>query len=187
MATPAPSPKKTLRFWAIILALAMTGMLTALEATITSTALPTIVDALQGANLYVWVINLYFLTMTAFQPLYGQLANVFGRRYPLIVATAIFTFGSGICGGASSIGMLVVGRGIQGIGAGGVNVLIEIVVCDLVPLRERGNYLAIIFGLIALGTALGPVVSISRPRVVPEAKDMFALLYPRSRRGNDIG
>ena len=53
---------------------------------------------------------------TAFQPLYGQLANVFGRRYPLIFATAIFTFGSGICGGASNIGMLVAGRALQGIG-----------------------------------------------------------------------
>ncbi|KAL8727611.1 MAG: hypothetical protein Q9166_005919 [cf. Caloplaca sp. 2 TL-2023] len=156
-AAKQPASKKTLRFWAIILALAVTGLLTALEATITSTALPTIIDALGGASLYVWVINLYFLTMTAFQPLYGQLANVFGRRYPLIIATVIFTFGSGICGGASNIGMLVAGRALQGIGAGGVNVLIEIVVCDLVPLRERGNYLAIIFGLIALGTALGPV------------------------------
>ncbi|KAL9609533.1 MAG: hypothetical protein Q9167_005712 [Letrouitia subvulpina] len=156
------TPKKTLRFWAIIVALSVTGLLTALEATITSTALPTIIDALGGASLYVWVINLYFLTMYA--PLCSlgitvspDLANVFGRRYPLILATAIFTFGSGICGGASNIAMLVAGRAIQGIGAGGVNVLIEIVVCDLVPLRERGNYLGIIFGLVALGTALGPV------------------------------
>ncbi|KAI4199284.1 MAG: hypothetical protein LQ346_002593 [Caloplaca aetnensis] len=161
------SVKKGIRFWAIIAALAVTGLLTALEATITSTALPTIIEELGGASLYVWVINLYFLTMTAFQPLYGQLANVFGRRYPLIFATAIFTFGSGICGGAHNIAMMIAGRALQGIGgernsanafaAGGVNVLIEIVVCDMVPLRERGNYLAIIFGLIALGTALGPV------------------------------
>ena len=55
--------KKSLRFWAIILSLAVTGLLTALEATITSTALPTIIDSLGGASLYVWVINLYFLTM----------------------------------------------------------------------------------------------------------------------------
>ncbi|KAL8683659.1 MAG: hypothetical protein Q9186_000432 [Xanthomendoza sp. 1 TL-2023] len=108
--------KKGVRFWAIIGALAVTGLLTALEATITSTALPTIIEALGGASLYVWVINLYFLTMTAFQPLYGQLANVFGRRYPLIFATAIFTFGSGICGGASNISMMIAGRALQGIG-----------------------------------------------------------------------
>ncbi|KAL9627686.1 MAG: hypothetical protein Q9204_006400 [Flavoplaca sp. TL-2023a] len=145
-----PPVKKCIRFWAIILALAVTGLLTAFKATITSTALPTIIEALRGTSLYVWVINLYFLTMTAFQPLFGQLANVFGRRYPLIFGTAIFTFGSGICGGANNIAMMIAGRALQGIGAGGVNVVIEIVVCDMVPLRERGNYLAIIFGLIAL-------------------------------------
>ena len=93
----------------------------------------------------------------AVQPLFGQLADIFGRRWPIIFATAMFTLGSGICGGASSIAMLLVGRAIQGIGAGGINVLIEVIVCDLLPLRERGQYLAIIFGLIALGTALGPV------------------------------
>ena len=69
----------------------------------------------------------------------------------------MFTLGSGICGGASSITMLLVGRAIQGIGAGGINVLIEGIVCDLLPLRERGQYLAVIFGLIAVGTAVGPV------------------------------
>ena len=68
------SQKKTLRFWAIILALAVTGLLTALEATITSTALPTIIDALGGASLYVWVINIYFLTM------YGLLSSHLQER-----------------------------------------------------------------------------------------------------------
>ena len=62
-AVEQPPVKKGIRFWAIILALAVTGLLTALEATITSTALPTIIEALGGASLYVWVINLYFLTM----------------------------------------------------------------------------------------------------------------------------
>lgn len=69
----------------------------------------------------------------------------------------MFTLGSGLAGGASNIEMLIVGRLVQGIGAGGINVLIEIIVCDLLPLRERGKYLGIMFGLIALGTALGPL------------------------------
>ena len=93
----------------------------------------------------------------ALQPLYGQIANILGRRYPVFGAVAMFILGSGICGGASSIGMLIAGRALQGVGAGGVNVLVEVVVCDLVPLRERGQYLALIFGLIALGTAGGPI------------------------------
>ncbi|KAI1754843.1 major facilitator superfamily protein [Xylaria castorea] len=144
------------RFWAIIVAISFAGLLTALEATITSTALPTIVAALGGGELYIWAVNGYFVSMTSLQPLFGQLANVFGRRWPTIIATAAFVLGSGICGGATNIQMLIAGRVIQGIGAGGINVLIEIIVCDLVPLRHRGNYLAIIFGLISLGTALGP-------------------------------
>ncbi|OKL60771.1 hypothetical protein UA08_04445 [Talaromyces atroroseus] len=149
--------KKGVRFWAIIVAICVAGLLTALEATITSTALPTIISDLGGADNYIWVVNGYFLTMTALQPLYGQLANVFGRRWPTIVATAAFTLGSGICGGADNIAMLIAGRAVQGIGAGGINVLVELIVCDLLPLRERGNYLALIFGLIAIGTALGPL------------------------------
>ncbi|KAI2026499.1 hypothetical protein LOY97_003940 [Ophidiomyces ophidiicola] len=144
------------RFWAIMFALAVGGMLTALEATITSTALPTIVGELGGADQYIWAVNVYFLCMTALQPLFGQLANVFGRRWPMIIATVLFVVGSGVSGGAANMGQMIAGRALQGLGAGGINVLIEIIVCDLIPLRERGNYLSLVFGVIALGTALGP-------------------------------
>ena len=91
------------------------------------------------------------------QPLQGQLANVFGRRWPTIISTGTFILGSGIGGGASNMSMLIAGRVIQGVGAGGINVLIEIIVCDLIPLRQRGQYIGMIFGVIALGTALGPL------------------------------
>ena len=155
-AAAPPSFKRGLRFWTIMVAVGFTGLLTALEATITSTALPTIIANLEGGDAYVWAVNGYLLAMTALQPLYGQLANIFGRRWPTITAAASFLLGSGIAGGAQNIGMLIAGRVIQGIGAGGINVLCEILVCDLVPLRHRGNYLAGMFGMIAIGTALGP-------------------------------
>jgi MFS family permease len=74
----------------------------------------------------------------------------------MIFATATFVIGSAICGASTSINMLIAGRAIQGLGAGGVNVLIETIVCDILPLRERGKFLAPMFGFIALGTALGP-------------------------------
>ncbi|POR31076.1 Uncharacterized protein TPAR_08684 [Tolypocladium paradoxum] len=125
----------------LLVAIGFTGLLGALEATITSTALPTIIADLSGGDLYIWAVNCYFLAMTSFQPMYGQLTNDFGRRWPTIGATADFLLGIGICGG---------------LGAGGINVLVEIVICDLVPLRERGTYFATIFGLVASGTALGP-------------------------------
>ncbi|KIW78069.1 hypothetical protein Z517_07902 [Fonsecaea pedrosoi CBS 271.37] len=148
--------KKGLRFWMIIVALSFTSLLIAMEGTITSTALPSIIADLGGGDLYIWAANGYFLTMTALQPLYGQLANAFGRRWPTIGATAAFVLGSGICGGANHMATLIAGRVIQGVGAGGISVLVEMIICDLVPLRQRGNYIAIIVGLISLGTALGP-------------------------------
>lgn len=73
------------------------------------------------------------------------------------MSTATFTLGSGLSGGAKNINMLIAGRLVQGIGAGGINVLIEIIICDILPLRERGRYLGITFGLIALGSTLGPL------------------------------
>jgi MFS family permease len=101
--------------------------------------------------------SLFTIYRTAFQPLFGQLANIYGRRWPTIIATAIFLLGSGLAGGAKNIQVLIVGRLIQGVGAGGTSVLLEIIICDLLPLRERGKYLGIMFGMVAVGTALGPL------------------------------
>ena len=95
---------------------------------------------------------------TAVQPLFGQLANIFGRRWPIITAVAIFALGSGVSGGATSTAMLIGGRAVQGIGLGGVNMIIDIIVCDLVPLRERGNFMGIIFAVFSVGSSLGPFI-----------------------------
>ncbi|KAH7325568.1 methylenomycin A resistance protein [Stachybotrys elegans] len=155
-ATPLPPFKRGWRFWALLASVSLAGLLTALEGTITSTALPSIVNDLGGGHLYIWVVNGYLFAMTATQPLFGQLANVFGRRWPMLISTGIFVLGSGICGGASNIETLIAGRVIQGLGASGTTVLTELIICDVVPLRERGKYLAIVMGMIFLGTALGP-------------------------------
>ncbi|KAK6819379.1 methylenomycin A resistance protein [Apiospora arundinis] len=149
--------RKGPRFWAILGVLALASLLTSLEATITSTVLPVIIEDLGGGIDYIWVANAYFLTMAALQPIFGQLSNVFGRRWPMIFSTASFILGSGICGGATNMAMLISGRVIQGIGGSGLSVLVETVICDLVPLRERGTYMAIVFGMISIGTALGPL------------------------------
>jgi hypothetical protein len=92
------------------------------------------------------------------QPLFGQLADVFGRRYPTIFAVAIFALGSGIAGGSTSAGMLISGRTLQGVGLGGVNMLIDIIVCDLVPQYKRGAIMGVIFAVFAIGSSLGPFV-----------------------------
>lgn len=98
------------------------------------------------------------VSSACFQPLFGQTANIFGRRWLMIGAVAFFVLGSGISGGAINSAMMVAGRAIQGIGGGGINVLIELIVSDLVPLRERGNFMAMIFAVFSIGTSLGPFV-----------------------------
>ncbi|OBT78521.1 hypothetical protein VF21_01054 [Pseudogymnoascus sp. 05NY08] len=147
-----------LRFWSIIIGLGITSLLVALENTVVSTSLPTIVEDLHIGQGYVWMINIFFLTSAAFQPLFGQLANIFGRRWVTLFIVATFTLGSGICGGANSAAMLIAGRGVQGIGSGGINMIVEVIISDLVPLRQRGNYMAIILSIYSVGVSLGPFV-----------------------------
>ncbi|PVI00595.1 MFS general substrate transporter [Periconia macrospinosa] len=146
-------PDKDFRFWMIVVALCMTGLLGALENTVVTTSLPTIVAALNVGEDYVWITNVFFLTSAVVQPLFGQVANSFGRRWLAISIVAIYTLGSGICGGANSGGMLIAGRAIQGIGSGGVNMIVDVIVSDLVPLRQRGNYIAIVLTVYSIGTS----------------------------------
>ncbi|KAI0975801.1 major facilitator superfamily domain-containing protein [Xylaria arbuscula] len=134
-------------------------LLTWLDGGTISTALPTISAELNLGPAYVWVANSYFLTTAAFQPLFGQLSDLWGRRWVFISAVALFVLGSGLIGGADNGAMFIAGRTIQGIGAGGINMLVDLVVCDLVPLRERGQYMGIIFGIGATISAVGPLVA----------------------------
>jgi MFS family permease len=93
------------------------------------------------------------------QPLWAQLADIFGRRYPTLAAVSLFVLGSGISGGAISMHMLIGGRVVQGIGGGGIQVLVNLIVCDLVPLRQRGKYFALIYGATTVANGLGPFIS----------------------------
>ncbi|KAL4789187.1 major facilitator superfamily domain-containing protein [Aspergillus venezuelensis] len=136
----------------------MTTFLSALDTSILFTALPTIAQDLQSETLYVWTVNSYLVSCTAMQPIIGQTANIFGRRWLTISSVIFFALGSGISGGATSTAMLIGGRAVQGIGAGGINTLIDIVISDLVPLRERGNYIAIMGAIWTIGSVIGPVI-----------------------------
>ncbi|KAK1252093.1 hypothetical protein MKX08_003280 [Trichoderma sp. CBMAI-0020] len=146
------------RFWAVFPAICVTSLLAAVESTVTSTALPFIVHQLNAGGVYVWFANVFLLTSTAFLPLFGQMCDLFGRRWMMIGVVSMFALGSGISGGASNAVMMIAGRAIQGIGGGGINLMIELIVSDLVPLRQRGAYMGVVFAIFSLGTALGPFI-----------------------------
>ena len=98
------------------------------------------------------------MSSSVLQPLVGQSADILGRRIPLFTATSLFALGSGIAGGAHNVAMLIAGRTVQGIGAGAIYMLLDIVCCDMVPLRGRGKYVGLMNAWAGLGAAIGPVV-----------------------------
>lgn len=146
------------RIWCIFSALCLLSFMSAVDATIITTSLPTIAREIGGAEKYVWVANSFLFATTVPQPLFGQIANIFGRRNPLLVAIALFALGSGISGGAKNVGMLIAGRTIQGLGSGGLYVLSDIVICDIIPPRHRGPYLSAVLSTAAIGTTIGPII-----------------------------
>ncbi|KAI1087848.1 MFS general substrate transporter [Rostrohypoxylon terebratum] len=155
---PRERRRRDYRFWAIMVALCIVSLLSAAENTVVVTSLPTIVEKLQVGQDYVWISNVFFLTSAAVQPLCGQLSNLFGRRHLALSIVVIYILGSGICGGARNPAMLIAGRAVQGAGSGGINMIIDVIISDLVPLRQRGNFNAIILAVYGIGTTLGPFI-----------------------------
>ncbi|KAI3393648.1 hypothetical protein diail_3828 [Diaporthe ilicicola] len=147
-----------MRFWAIFAALSFTNLLAGLEGSIAATALPSVVSDLEAGDNYVWIVNGYMLTYTAFLPLIGQASTVLGRRWPTIGSVAIFMLGSSISGGALSTTAIIAGRLIQGICAAGITALTQVIVSDLVSMRDRGSYIGLVYAVAGVGSALGPPV-----------------------------
>ncbi|KZO94654.1 MFS multidrug transporter [Calocera viscosa TUFC12733] len=154
--TPAPGFKKDLGFWIILISLGVVIWLAALDLSIVSTAMPTIVADLPGSTSFVWVGSAFTLASTAVLPLSGNLAQLFGRQATLQGFIAFFAVGSAITGAAKNMPMMIAGRTIQGLGGGGLLALETIIVADLVPLRERGLYEALLASVWAFASAVGP-------------------------------
>lgn len=145
------STRKGAVFWTIFFSLCVSLFLSALDQFAISNALPTIVHTLSSPTSsaaappsFAWVGSAYTLAATAFMPLSGGVAQTFGRRPALLACIALFALGSGVCGGARTMGMLIAGRTVQGLGGGGIQSVSAIVLADLVPLRERGTYAGIL-------------------------------------------
>lgn len=130
-----------------------TVFLAALDQTIVSTALPTIVSSLGGGSSgFTWVASAYMLTATALIPLWSRLSDLAGRKILLWIGIAVFLLGSILCGAAQSMTMLCISRGIQGCGGGCVVALCQVILGDITPLAKRGTYQGL-FGLVWSGAA----------------------------------
>ncbi|MFI7518977.1 MDR family MFS transporter [Micromonospora globbae] len=137
----------------------MTGMLlAALDQTIVGTALPTIVGELGGINHYSWVVTAYLLASTASTPLYGKMADLFGRRPVFLFSIGTFLLGSLLAGLSQNMTQLIVTRGIQGLGAGGLMTLAFTIISDVVSPRDRGRYQGLFGAVFGISSVAGPLV-----------------------------
>ncbi|MGW2489106.1 DHA2 family efflux MFS transporter permease subunit [Streptomyces sp. NPDC001606] len=133
-------------------------LLAALDQTIVSTALPTIVSDLGGLEHLSWVVTAYLLASTAATPLWGKLGDQFGRKRLFQTAIVIFLIGSALCGAAQDMPQLIAFRAVQGLGGGGLMVLSMAIVGDVVPPRDRGRYQGLFGAVFGATSVLGPLL-----------------------------
>jgi EmrB/QacA subfamily drug resistance transporter len=152
--TPPSRREVRIVFAGLMMALALAS----LDQNIVAVALPQIVSDLGGLNHLSWVVTSFLVTTTATTPLYGKLSDMYGRKPLFVVAIVVFLAGSCLCGLSHSMIELVVYRGIQGLGAGGLMVLAQTTIADLVAPRERGRYQGLFGAVFAFASVAGPLL-----------------------------
>jgi EmrB/QacA subfamily drug resistance transporter len=153
---PAPISRRELRI--AFSGLLLTLTVAALDQNIVGTALPRIVSDLGGLAHLSWVVTAFLLASTTTTPLYGKLSDLYGRRPLFFAAILIFLVGSMLCGAAGSMTQLILFRGVQGLGAGGLISLSQITIADLVSPRERGRYQGLFGAVFAICSIAGPLL-----------------------------
>ena len=153
---------------ATLAALAVVVLLSALDQTIVSTAMPRIIEQLQGLSMYAWVTTAYMLTSTVSVPIYGKLSDQYGRKGILIIGVVLFLAGSALCGLSGEFGalpllgggmmQLIVCRAIQGLGAGALMTVSFAIMADLYPPRERGRLFGVFGSVFGIATVVGPFI-----------------------------
>jgi EmrB/QacA subfamily drug resistance transporter len=142
----------------ILMSLMLTMFLAALDQTIVATALPTIGRQFQDVSNLSWVITAYLLASTAVAPVFGTLSDIYGRRAMIITALSLFIAGSVLCALAPNMTVLILARGLQGLGGGGILPIVQTVSSDVVTPRERGQYQAYFSGVWVAAGIAGPIL-----------------------------
>ncbi|MEW6124473.1 MAG: MDR family MFS transporter [Pseudomonadota bacterium] len=142
----------------IIFGLMLAMFLAALDQTIVATALPTIGEDLDDVMNLAWVVTAYLLASTTVTPLYGKLSDIHGRGVVLLVAIVLFSVGSLACALSPNMLVLILARGLQGLGGGGLISLAQTIIADIIPPKERGRYQAYIASVFATASIAGPLV-----------------------------
>src|SRR4249919_2847674 len=144
--------------YVVFAGLVLVMLLAALDSTIVSTALPTIVGDLGGFDHLSWVVTAYLLAQTIVTPLYGKLGDQYGRKIVLQVGLVVFLIGSVLCGLSQNLPQLIAFRAVQGLGGGGLMVSAQAAIGDVVPPRDRGRYQGIFGAVFGLSSVAGPLI-----------------------------
>ncbi|KAK2796804.1 hypothetical protein FQN51_009028 [Onygenales sp. PD_10] len=155
---PVVSYLRGWRLYLLTLGIWLSLFLSTLETTIVSTSLVSITNALSGFQLRDWIVTSYLLTYTGFLVIYAKLGDVFGRKTMFLLALALFTLFSILCGAANGIVELIIFRAFQGMGASGIYSMIMVIAPDLVPKEKFGKYIAIIASVFAIASIVGPIL-----------------------------
>ncbi|GAA2728248.1 MDR family MFS transporter [Cellulomonas aerilata] len=168
VATPGPEASPTSgapvivlnqrTIWLIFGALMASMFMSSLDQSILGTAMPTIVGELEGLEHQGWLMTAYILAIAVVMPLYGKFGDLWGRRYPFLVAIGLFTVASVGAGMAQSFGALVAWRAVQGLGGGGLMILSQAIIADIVPAKDRGRYMGPMGALFGISAVIGPLL-----------------------------
>src|SRR6185436_3757768 len=142
----------------ILFAVMLGLFLGALDQTIVGPALPTIVSQLSGNDLYVWAVTIYLLTSTITVPFWGKLSDIYGRKPIFMIGITIFLVGSALSGLSQSMAMLIVFRGIQGVGAGSLFPVALSIIGDMFTPKERGRYQGLFGAVFGVAFVAGPLI-----------------------------
>lgn len=146
------------RVWVIFSGLMLALLIASLDQTVVATALPTIVGDLGGLSQLSWVVTAYLLTSTVSTPLWGRLGDLYGRKRLFQASIVLFLLGSVLCGLGRNLAKLILFRALQGLGGGGIFVLTQAIIADVVPPRQLGRYQGVFGAVFGVSSVAGPLM-----------------------------